>query len=340
MIDSYPFKAGQNFSLLAVILLLVGVLGSCKKNDPEPQPSFTFETVSGFVISDDGQKLVATNAGLCYLDVDQGIYVAMENQLKDEALKDLVYSFPAPNKELWLASDMGAYNYTGENLLTETNSGLQSNLVSQIGFNPGNIAFFASSEGLSWLNGEAWSLYPGMNDFFLEHEISDIGSASNGYTYVCTYGGGIERFKADLDGISGATIMDTDWTQLESNYVNSVHIDDTTQVYATDMGVGFHFSEYTKWDWEVYTTNDGLVNNEVLSVVRDHSDMWWIGTAEGISSFDEINWVSYTSDQYDMTGNRVPYLAVDIDGSVWMASDQGLSHFSDGQWVAYPKASN
>ncbi|MDX2430001.1 MAG: hypothetical protein QNK35_03645, partial [Bacteroides sp.] len=46
MTHSHPFKAGQNFSSLAVILLLVGVLGSCKKNDPEPQPSFTFETVT------------------------------------------------------------------------------------------------------------------------------------------------------------------------------------------------------------------------------------------------------------------------------------------------------
>lgn len=339
MTDSRPFKAGQNFSSLAVILLLVGLLGACKKKDPDPIPSFIFETVSGFVISDEGQKLVATNAGLCYLDVDQGIYVAMDNQLKNEALNDLVYSFPAPEKELWLASDIGAYNYTGDNLLTESNSGLQKNLVSQIGFNPDNIAFFASSDGLSMLNGETWSLYPGMENFFLYHEISDIGSASNGYTYVCTKGGGIERFKADLDGISGATLMDTDWTQLESNYISSVYIDDTTQVYATDMGVGFHFSEYTKWDWEVYTTDDGLVNNEVLSVVRDHSGLWWIGTAEGISMFDGSTWLSYTVDENDMCSNRAQYLAVDTDGSVWMASDEGLSRFSDGQWVAYPKAS-
>ena len=327
------------FPTLPVILLLVGFINACKKNDPEPRPSFAFETVRGLVISDEGLKLLATDAGLCSLDVDQGIYIAMDNPLKGEVLNDLVYSFNSPEKKLWLASEKGAYNDTDDHLLTEANSGLQNNMVSQIGFNHGNIAFFASSDGLSLLNGETWSLYPGMDDFFLYHEISDIGSTSNGYTYVCTKGGGIERFKAGLDGISGSTIMDTDWTRLESNYIASVYIDDTTQVYATDMGVGFHFSEYTKWDWEVYTSADGLVNDEVLSVVRDFSGNWWIGTAEGISMFDESHWVSYTSDQYDMCSNRAQYLAVDLDGSVWMASDQGLSRFSDGQWVAYPKVS-
>ncbi len=336
MIVSRPFKAGQFTSALAIVLLLVGLLNACQKNDPEPAPGFTFESVSGFVISDDGVKLLATNAGLCSLDVDQGIYVAMDKQLKDSPLNDLVYSYALPEKELWLASNMGAGNYTGDYLLTQGNSGLHSDQVSQIGFNPANIAFFASSDGLSVLNGDAWSLYPGMNDFFLYNTISDIGSASNGYTYVTTYGGGVERFKAGLDGISGATLMDSDWTGLESNYVYSVYIDDTTQVYGTDQGLGFHFSEYTKWDWELYTTSDGLVNDTVLSVVRDHSGNWWIGTARGISMFDETNWVNYTSDQNEMTGNRVQYLAIDLDGSVWMASDGGLSHFIGGQWVAYP----
>jgi len=325
---------------LAIFLMMAGIISSCKKNDPDPTPVFSFESVSGFVISDEGVKLLATNAGLCSLDVNQGIYLAVENELASSVLNDLVYSYPNPGKELWLASGQGAYNFTASYLLSGSNSGLQNDMVSQIGFNPDHIGIFASPDGLSLQNGESWSTYTGMDDFFLYHEISDIGSASNGYTYVTTYGGGIERFKAGLDGISGATLMDSDWTQLESNYVYSVYIDDTTQVYGTDLGVGFHFSEYTKWDWEVYTTSDGLVNDTVLSVVRDNSGKWWIGTANGISMYDESQWVNYTTEEYDMSGKAVKYLAINTDGSVWMASDNGLSQFTGGTWVAYPKASD
>jgi ligand-binding sensor domain-containing protein len=333
-----PFNAGQFIRLLAVILFTVVLARGCNKDDPDPT-GFTFESVSGFVISDQGTKLLATHAGLCSLDVELAIYVAMENPLKNTPLNDLVYSLNPNDRELWLASDQGACNFTLDELLTEANSGLHNDVVSQIGHNYLNTAFFASTDGLSLLDDDSWSHYPGVNDLYLSHQISDIGSASNGYTYVTTYGGGIERFKAGPDGITGATLMDTDWTRLESDYIYSVYIDDTTQVYGTSLGVAFHFSEYTKWDWEVYTTADGLVNDTVLSVTRDLSGNWWIGTAGGISRFDETQWISYTSDQHDMTGNRAEYLAVDNDGSVWMASDEGLSHFTGGLWVSYPKDS-
>ena len=56
--------------------------------------------------------------------------------------------------------------------------------------------------------------------------------------------------------------------------------------------------------------------------------------------YDENQWLSYTTGEYDMSGKRVKYLALDTDGSVWMASDQGLSHFTGDIWVSYPKASN
>lgn len=330
----------RGITFLAISLMAAGIVSSCKKKDPEPAPVFSFESVSGFVISDEGVKLLATNAGLCSLDVDQGIYLAVENELGSSALNDLVYSYPNQGKELWGASDQGAYNFTASFLLSSSTSGLQNDKVSQIGFKPDHTGLFASSDGLSLQNGESWSTYTGMDDFFLFHEISDIASTSNGYTYVTTYGGGIERFKAGLDGISGATLMNSDWTQLESNYVYSVYIDDTTQVYGTDLGVGFHFSEYTKWDWEVYTTTHGLVNDTVLSVVRDNSGKWWIGTANGISMYDGSQWLSYTTGEYDMSGKAAKYLALDTDGSVWMASDNGLSHFTGDTWVSYPKASN
>lgn len=323
--------------LLTISLVLAFTLLSCKEEEPE-DTSFKFESVCGFVISGQGEKLLATNMGLCSLDVATGTYVAMENELGETALSDLVYDGSVQKGDLWLASGKGAYNYSSDYLLSSENSGLQNNLVSQIGFNAENIAFYAASDGISILDNSTWSHYSGLFDFFLSHEISDIGSASNGYTYVSTYGGGIERFKAGVDGISSATIMDSDWTGLRSNFIHSVFIEDTTQVYGTDEGVAFHFSEYTKWDWELFTTkNSELINDTVLSVNRDPSGLWWIGTANGICMFDENNWTSFTTDEHDLASNRIQYLAVDTDGSIWTASDQGLSHYSDGLWESYPQ---
>jgi len=325
-----------SITLLSGTILISLLLQACKEDPPSP-PLFGFETVNGFVISNTGEKLLATDNGLCILDEAKGTYFAVENDLEESPVYDLTYSAGNPGQELWLASHLGAYNFSQQYFYNEANSGLFNDQLGQIGFNPDNIGFFASPDGISVLNNNNWTRYQGLNDFFLRHEISDIGSASNGYTYVTTRGGGVERFKADADGISGATLMDTDWTWMESNYIHSVYIDDTTQVYGTNAGVAFHFSEYTKWDWEVYTTSDGLINDTVLSVVRDRSGKWWIGTANGISRFDETGWVNFPPEEYELTDRRIKYLAIDIDGSIWMASDQGLSRYSDGTWQSYPR---
>ena len=132
------------------------------------------------------------------------------------------------------------------------------------------------------------------NDLYQNHEITDVASAVNGFTYITTNGGGIERFEMGVDGISSATIFDSDWTLLESNNINTVFIDSITQAYGTDMGVGLHFSEFTKWDWEIYSTIDGLIDNNVISVLKDKSNNWWFGTNVGLSKFDNTNWTNYT----------------------------------------------
>ena len=138
----------RGITYLVISLMVASIFSSCKKNDPEPAPVFSFKSVSGLAISDEGVKLLATNAGLCSLDVSQGIYLAVENELGSSALYDLVYSYPNQGKDLWGASGQGAYNFTASYLLSSSNSGLQNDQVSQIGFNPDHIGIFASSDGL------------------------------------------------------------------------------------------------------------------------------------------------------------------------------------------------
>ena len=54
--------------------------------------------------------------------------------------------------------------------------------------------------------------------------LTDAYSDTNGYTYATTNGGGVERFMIDVDGISGATVFDSEWSGLESDIINTVFI--------------------------------------------------------------------------------------------------------------------
>jgi ligand-binding sensor domain-containing protein len=101
------------------------------------------------------------------------------------------------------------------------------------------------------------------------------------------------------------------------------------------MGVAMHYSEYTKWDWENYTTADGLISDTVLSIVKDNSNNWWFGTVKGLSKLDGENWTSYTAEIDGFKSNTIKFMAIDADGSLWIASDNGLSHFKNNSWTNY-----
>jgi len=313
---------------LAVNLLIQ----SCEKEDKAPEP---YESVYGFVISANGDKLLATSDGLHSFNEGNGRIEPAGNGTLDSPYYDLAYS--NTEEELWLATHTGALNSITLESLDTDNSGLASNEVNHLHFDVENTSYFATPEGLSLQIQQDWLQYKGLDEFFMEFEISDIGSATNGFTYVTTLGGGIERFSTNVDGISGATLFDTEWTRLNSNTIHSVFIDDTLQAYGTDGGAALHFSEHTKRDWQVYTTEDGLINDTVLSVVRDHSDNWWFGTMQGISRMSGSLWTGYTLETHSIISMQVKFLAVDPDGAVWMATDKGLSKFINDQWTSYPK---
>jgi len=323
----YPFS-------LSIFLLCS--LFSCNNDEPI-ETEIQFEEINGFVINNQGAKLLATDKGLYSLNEKTGIYEAVSGNIQLNPLNDLTYSKKTPVKELWLASNNGVLNFASQVQFTTSNSGLKNDVVTRLDFDFKNRGIFANPQGLSILDNNKWLASTGLNDIYLKFQITDIASAVNGFTYVTTKGGGVERFEMDVDGISGATIFDTDWSKLESNNVNTVFIDSITQVFGTDAGVALHFSEFTKWDWETYSKNDGLINDTVISVVKDGSKNWWFGTTQGLSRLANSKWTSYSVKTNNLISNRIKFLAVDIDGTVWFASDEGLSHFINGQWINYSK---
>lgn len=324
--------------LLGLVYLLTCSLNSCITDTPIEFEETPFESVNGFVISDKGEKVLATHKGLYLFDEKTGNYIAVTGSVQFSSPNDLTYSKKQSGSELWLASDAGVLNFTTQQQLTSTNSGLKDNIVTHLDFDFENRGIFAIHKGLSILNSNnKWFESTGQNDLYKNFEITDIASAVNGFTYVTTKGGGVERIKMDVDGISGATVFDTDWTKLESNNINTVFIDSITQVYGTDAGVAMHFSEFTKWDWETYTKTDGLINDTVIAIVKDKSDIWWFGTKHGLSSFNNSKWTNYSVETHQIISNNIKFLALDIDGTVWFASDNGLSHFTGGKWVNYSK---
>ena len=81
---------------------------------------------------------------------------------------------------------------------------------------------------------------------------------------------------------------------------------------------------------------DGLINNNVLSVRGDGNGITWIGTAAGVSRYDGEEWINYTV-QDGLAGDSVFCVAMDPNGSVWFGTNFGASNFNGTTWTNFSK---
>ena len=81
------------------------------------------------------------------------------------------------------------------------------------------------------------------------------------------------------------------------------------------------------WRWRVFPELSGL-GLQCLAEGRDGS--MWFGTAEGVSLYDGLDWIAYTTQ--DGLGGGVDTICTGADGSIYAGGRWGISRFGQGQW--------
>lgn len=85
------------------------------------------------------------------------------------------------------------------------------------------------------------------------------------------------------------------------------------------------------YNYEYYTTDDGLSSNNVTALHIDNNGMLWIGTDDGINSFDGYKFNNHTSDIFIMSkscGKNICDIKGDENNNILIAtSDKGLSQY-------------
>lgn len=80
------------------------------------------------------------------------------------------------------------------------------------------------------------------------------------------------------------------------------------------------------------TTENGLPNDYVGTVIEDGADGVWIGTSEGLIHWQEGNIKTYTTKD-GLVANPVKALCLDRSGGLWIGSGPaGLTYFKDGKF--------
>ncbi len=79
-----------------------------------------------------------------------------------------------------------------------------------------------------------------------------------------------------------------------------------------------------------YTSEEGLSNNYVTSVVQDQHDFIWVGTHFGLNRFDGYSFKSFLSNPGDSNSLVAPHietLTMDREGKLWIGTLSGLDRF-------------
>ncbi len=84
-----------------------------------------------------------------------------------------------------------------------------------------------------------------------------------------------------------------------------------------------------------YTTINGLADNTVKDVFIDNNGNKWFGTNEGITMYNDTNWITYNTSNSSLPHNTVYAITQDHNGNYWFGTGNGCTKFDGAIWTVY-----
>lgn len=328
--------------VFVTIVSLVMILSCDDNGEPEPAQTIAGNTVKAIYIDPDGIKWFGTENGISCFDGEHWSTYTTEDKLPDNSVNDIAFQMSHYGPEVWVATNGGASVFavdldavTSATSYTKANSGLAGDTVRAIALDTASTRWFGTNDGVAIFAGATWDATDN-GGVLRNNPVHDIGTDPFGHAFVTLKGKGVAVMEY-IDAITTVTYYEIPWSGLPSENVLSVFVDeDGYQWYGTDSGVAFHNNIEAKRGWQLYSEEDGLINNMVLTIHGDGRGHTWFGTPAGVSMFNGQSWISYTTAD-GLAGNTVYAVATDIDGSVWFGTDNGASHLDGSTWITFRK---
>ncbi|MBN1290488.1 MAG: T9SS type A sorting domain-containing protein [Candidatus Latescibacteria bacterium] len=101
-----------------------------------------------------------------------------------------------------------------------------------------------------------------------------------------------------------------------------------------NVGSDLAASQTENKGWVKYTTENGLIGNDVTAYGFDHDGNAWIGTTSGLSRFNGVIFTNFT-EKDGLASDFVTSIACDQDGILWIGTGGGISVFDGESWTKY-----
>jgi signal transduction histidine kinase/ligand-binding sensor domain-containing protein/CheY-like chemotaxis protein len=245
---------------------------------------------------------------------------------------------------LWIGTLGGASHWDGTNFLSYTRKdGLAEDPVTSIETESDRIVWFGharvnglggndGASGLSRFDGRSFIGFRS-TDGLAGNDVRGIRSAPDGALWIATSKGVSRYDDKSFTTYSTADGLSRDILQ------NSARATDGNLWFGYARIAGFGgsgggggISVFDGKRFRTYTSQDGLPDENVMTVAADPHGGVWLGTVDGLGHFDGGKFRFWTTKD-GLAGNAVVDLSLASDGSLWMAHfSSGLTHF-DGERV-------
>lgn len=296
--------------------------------------------VNAVVVDAQGVKWFGTDQGLLQFDGISQRYFTTADGLTGNLINALDIEPVNPGGSLWMATESGMTSVTpGAGGIADirsftTGEGLLDDSVTAVVVDERSRKFFGSSSGITWINGDTvgYLTYSDFNASMVNAPVRQL-EVFNDTLYVAQEGG-IGRFVSAVDGVSGASRWTSEYgmSPLSGNILSVLVDSRGHQWFGTDAGVQEHAGQQAKENWVLYTTAEGLVDNQVISMAEDPEGGMWFGTTGGLSLMEDGAWTSFTTAD-GLLNDTVLDIAIDPEGTVWLATASGYCSYRDGAFT-------
>ncbi|WP_444994052.1 ligand-binding sensor domain-containing protein [Aliikangiella sp. IMCC44359] len=276
----------------------------------KPLPS---NSVRSMVRSYQGKIIVATAAGLCYLEKSQITCPPLNNKLP---LKNIYQVISTDSGDLWLAAEGGVMHVTESTLKTYTlKDGLPSTTVrSMIQDQTGNI-WAGTSSGVAHFNGSHF-------EKIISHELKNISIRALLETGEGIWVGG----STGLFLINSKTykVSKIDSPEFNNNGILSLYEDSRGILW-----IGTYHGLYRMINNQIerLSPQRGLKRMATYSIIEDRDGTLWYGSDAGLVKHVPGPFVTYTESQ-GLSNDFVRSMSVDRYGHIWMGTRKGVSVFN------------
>ena len=159
-----------------------------------------------------------------------------------------------------------------------------------------------------------------------QNTVQAITQTPDGYLWLGTQEG-LVRF----DGVRFTVFDKSNTKELLHNNVRALISAKDGSLWIGTLG---GLTRFKDGRFTLYTTKEGLSNNQVATIYEDSKNTLWIGTAGGVTQFKDRTFISFT-EKDGLAANSTYSIAEGADGSILIGTLGGITQFKDSKFRNY-----